>query len=242
VPQKFEFLLRRRPGLTREAFQKTWLEDHGPLVAERAGALGCVRYVQVHTDLDAVARPGRPEPFDGVAELWFSEDARTGTPEDRRRAAAELLEDERRFIDLEASPLWIGEERTVLDRGIGPGLHRLTYPLRRVQGMSDDEFYGYWWETHGPLIAGFAVPRLRRYQQIHTNRDAAAFGGRLSRNAPPPYDGIAILWYDDSLPGRTPEEAARVSPIIQADEAKFIEHSQSPLWYGTEHVIVGTHT
>jgi hypothetical protein len=32
-----------------------------------------------------------------------------------QRAAFELLEDERRFIDLEHSPLWIGEEFAVVD-------------------------------------------------------------------------------------------------------------------------------
>ena len=37
--------------------------------------------------------------------------------EEGRQAALELLEDERRFIDLENSPLWIGEELEVVSAG-----------------------------------------------------------------------------------------------------------------------------
>jgi hypothetical protein len=33
-----------------------------------------------------------------------------------RAAALELLEDERRFIDLARSPLFVGEERAILDQ------------------------------------------------------------------------------------------------------------------------------
>jgi len=59
------------------------------------------------------ASRGGPEPYDGIAELWFdsadSLQAKLAT-EEGRRAAIELLEDERRFIDLEQSPLWFGDE------------------------------------------------------------------------------------------------------------------------------------
>jgi hypothetical protein len=52
-----------------------------------------------------------------VAELWF--DSVESVIENGRRpeaqaAAAMLLEDERRFIDLARSPLWWGEEKVVV--------------------------------------------------------------------------------------------------------------------------------
>ena len=75
---KLTFCLRRRPGMSVEEFQRYWRETHAPLVAERAATLGIRRYVQTHTtDLDGVhaafqaRNDGSPEPFDGVAELWF---------------------------------------------------------------------------------------------------------------------------------------------------------------------------
>ena len=237
MAQKLSFLLRRRPELSREEFQRTWLEDHAPLVRERAEAMGCSRYVQVHTELDAAARPGRPEPYDGVAELWFDRAKQTGTAEDGAQAGRELLEDERRFIELSESPIFMGEERAVIEDGTGP--RRLVYPLRRRPELSAEEFYTYWSETHGPLIRELAPPRFQRYAQVHTHPKAAESGARAARGAPPPYDGIATLWIDDALPGWPEQDRERISALIQEDEAKFIDHSQSPIWFGVEHVIVG---
>jgi hypothetical protein len=60
---------------------------------------------------------GGVEGYDGVAELWFdSADAiaaSASTPEGMAAGAA-LLEDERRFIDLDHSPLFLGEEIEVV--------------------------------------------------------------------------------------------------------------------------------
>lgn len=121
---KLAFALHRLPELSREQFQTYWLETHAPLVAQHAKALGIKRYVQSHTSetgINEALRASRraPEPFDGIAELWFeSEAALTAamqTPEGVAAGSA-LLEDERRFIDLEKSPLWIVEEKVIVDQ------------------------------------------------------------------------------------------------------------------------------
>lgn len=120
---KLVFCLRRRPDLTREQFQKYWLETHGPLVRERAKTIGALRYVQVHTGYDELsdalrASRGAPEPFDGVAELWFesAESLAAGFDQtDVQKSAAELLSDERNFIDLASSPIWLAEEHAVVE-------------------------------------------------------------------------------------------------------------------------------
>ena len=115
---KLVFCLRRLPQLSRADFQRYWREEHGPLVRRHAATLRIRRYVQLHTQEhplnDALrASRGGPEPYDGIAELWWEsrEDLRaaTASPEGRR-AGLELLEDERRFIDLTQSPLWLAEE------------------------------------------------------------------------------------------------------------------------------------
>lgn len=119
---KLVFPLRRLPRLTRAQFQQYWYETHGPLVRRHATALHIRRYVQLHTlddPLNAVLRESRgaEEPYDGVAELWWDSredmEAALATPE-ARAAAQELLEDERRFIDLGRSALWIAAERPVV--------------------------------------------------------------------------------------------------------------------------------
>lgn len=118
---KLVFCLRRAPHLTREQFQTYWRDHHAPLVAARAQVLGIRRYVQCHSMADeaaaGLARPrGAPAPFDGVAELWFDTNpVREGVDREAvRRAGAELLEDERRFIDLAASPIFYTQENEVV--------------------------------------------------------------------------------------------------------------------------------
>ena len=119
---KLTFCLRRLPGMTREAFQRYWRGTHAALVAERADVMRIRRYVQVHTaDLPGLHKSlqtrngGAPEPYDGVAELWFdSLDEIGGGDPAKQQAAAELLADERNFIDLVNSPMWLAEEHVVV--------------------------------------------------------------------------------------------------------------------------------
>ena len=121
---KLVFTLRRRPGMTREEFQRYWREQHAPIVKRHAETLRIRRYVQVHareTELDdalAASRGGEAGAYDGVAELWWDslEDVIAAYSSEAGQAAgAELLEDERRFIDLPRSPLWLGEEHVVVE-------------------------------------------------------------------------------------------------------------------------------
>lgn len=119
---KLTFCLVRLPHLSREAFQDYWFDTHGPLVASVADELLIRRYVQLHSlpaEASAGLRASRDAPpeFDGVAELWFDSLealAENGRRPEAQTAAALLLEDERRFIDLPKSPLWWGEERVVV--------------------------------------------------------------------------------------------------------------------------------
>ena len=119
---KLVFCLRRLPHLSRAEFQRYWHEQHGPLVRSHAAALGIRRYVQVHT-LDTPlnealqASRGGPDAYDGVAELWWDSAevlaATIATPEGRAAGEA-LLADERKFIDLARSSLFVAEERPII--------------------------------------------------------------------------------------------------------------------------------
>ena len=119
---KLTFCLVRLPSLSRGEFQNYWYDTHAPLVASVAEALMIRRYVQTHS-LSAEASAGirasraAPQEFDGVAELWFDgleALAENGRRPEAQAAAAMLLEDEKRFIDLPRSPLWWGQERVVV--------------------------------------------------------------------------------------------------------------------------------
>lgn len=120
---KLVFCLRRQPHLSPEEFQRYWRDEHGPLVRNHAAALGIRQYIQVET-LDspinaAIARPrNAPEPYDGVAELWWDDAealAAAAQTEAGREASRALIEDEKRFIDLSASPIFLSREHTIID-------------------------------------------------------------------------------------------------------------------------------
>ncbi|HEY8004978.1 MAG TPA: EthD domain-containing protein [Phenylobacterium sp.] len=119
---KLTFCLTRLPHLSREAFQAYWFETHAPLVASVAETLQIRRYVQMHSlpaEVNSAVRASREAPpeYDGVAELWFDgleALAANGQRPEARAAAALLLEDEKRFIDLPKSPLWWGEEKPIV--------------------------------------------------------------------------------------------------------------------------------
>lgn len=119
---KLTFCLHRLPHMSREAFSSYWFEKHGPLVRRHAAALRIRRYVQTHSltaELNDVLRASRggPEMYDGVAQLWWDslEDLQAAnTSPEGQAAGRELLEDERKFIDLPRSPLWFGEEKIVI--------------------------------------------------------------------------------------------------------------------------------
>ena len=120
---KLVFTIRRHEDMTREEFQRYWREQHAPLVQRHAETLRIRRYVQFHTretpldEISSASRGCAPTPYDGIAELWWDsvEDIVAVYSTDAGQAAsAELLEDEKRFIDLPRSHLWFGEEHEVI--------------------------------------------------------------------------------------------------------------------------------
>jgi uncharacterized protein (TIGR02118 family) len=115
------FLLRKLPELSNEEFHRYWRDEHGPLVASHADVLGIRRYLQLHA-LDsplgtavAATRNCEPHDWDGIALVWLDSEESLATmarsPEGMAAAAA-LLEDERRFLDLPRCQLYLSEDHT----------------------------------------------------------------------------------------------------------------------------------
>lgn len=122
-PMKLLFCMRRLPHLSHAQFQAYWRDEHAPLVIERAEILGIRRYHQLRSMDDNYSKSlahkrGSPPAYDGVAELWFdsSESATEEWRNRARKANEELLEDERRFIDLTASPMFLVQEDLILEK------------------------------------------------------------------------------------------------------------------------------
>jgi uncharacterized protein (TIGR02118 family) len=119
---KLTFVVRRRSDVEPAEFHRYWRDQHGPLVRSLQSVLGIRRYVQTHrleTPMNDLLRASRRalEPFEGVAELWWDDlDALVAATSSTEGSAAgrTLLEDEARFIDLEHSALWLGQETEII--------------------------------------------------------------------------------------------------------------------------------
>jgi len=118
---KLVYCIRRRPEVSPDAFRKHWREVHAPKVQKCANALRARRYVQSHT-LDSVlnealrgSRGARPA-YDGITEVWWdSEDdmAAAMQTDEGVEAGRALLEDEKGFIHLEDSAVFLTEEHEI---------------------------------------------------------------------------------------------------------------------------------
>jgi len=116
---KLVYCIRKKPGLSHEAFQKRWLEVHGPLVKRLREVLPMRRYVQSHTipgegsDGLRASRGARPA-YDGITEVWLdSLDALAPSTDAALDAARQLLEDEAEFIDFADSAVFLTEEHEI---------------------------------------------------------------------------------------------------------------------------------
>ncbi len=95
--------LRRKPGMSEEAFHRYWKDTHGPLVKSVTGfSRHLRRYVQFHTvqDLAALFPPQTTPPYDGIAELWFESVEQMQAAFTEPRYLEVIRPDEQRFLDL----------------------------------------------------------------------------------------------------------------------------------------------
>lgn len=257
---RLNFALHRKPDLSRAEFQRTWREEHGPLVASVARALRIRRYLQSHAVEDPLydglrsARTGMHEPFDGIACLWWDtrEDLVAATSsEEGREAGAKLLEDERRFIDHARSPLWLGQELAQINPMPENSIVawprsswiKLCYLLQPRRGMSQAACHRTWNMDHGYLVRRHSGPtRFARYIQTHALEDELNAALRAARGGPAAYAGLTEAWFDRydlaRITGDPASEGARAFELFLEDEKRFIDFGRSTLFATKEIVFV----
>ena len=116
---------------------------------------------------------------------------------------------------------------------------KLTFCLKRLPSLSRAEFQTYWFEQHAPLVASVRdTLRIRRYVQLHSLPLEVSEPLRQTRAGPEGYDGVAQLWWDsfEDMASADPK-AVEAGRLLLDDERKFIDLSNSPLWWGEEKVI-----
>jgi len=116
---------------------------------------------------------------------------------------------------------------------------RLTFLIRRKEGLAKDEMQQYWLEEHGPLVAGYSKSLdMLRYVQAHsTDDDHSRLTGRRGEMEEP-YDGVAEVWWEskESMFEATRSDAGREADrILRLDEQRFIDLERSVAWFNYEY-------
>ena len=178
------FLMRRKPGMSREDCQRHWREIHAPL-AQRIP--GIRRYVQSHV----IAAPGEEPPYDGAAEIWVDDEKAATTVFQSREYKEGAYLDEPNFVDIKvALRLRTADHMILAGAPMGKDerlVKRLSF-VKRKPGMSPQDFFRYWEDVHGPIAS--KLPGLRRYLQCHNLM--SSYEGQ-----DPPFDGVAQVWFSD---------------------------------------------
>jgi len=185
------------------------------------------------------------KPFDGVAEFWFdSMESLLASSEQSRAIDAELIEDEREFIDHDQSAGWIAYDCPQINPSPemvvatpDSSIVKLFYVLNHPEQASLEEVQWYWRVQHGPLVrqVGPDIQALR-YIQVHRLEHEFNRAFAKSRGTLDGYFGHAELWFDLSKEPKKGTKDAGV--LLYEDEANFIDFTRSSSWYGKEHVLI----
>lgn len=120
-------------------------------------------------------------------------------------------------------------------------MFKMIYCVRKKSDMSKDEFYDYWLNKHGPLVAKQAsIAGMKRYIQSHTVAFDLNDLIKTTNGMADYYDGVAEIWFDSQeaffAASGTPE-AQEANALIGEDAQKFIDVSSSCIFFTEEHTI-----
>ena len=111
---KLNIFMRRKRGVAFEDFSKHWRTLHAAVVTSQPASKKYIRrYVQCHS-LTATLNGRIPSAFDGIAEVWFDDQASAEAffaTDDYRQT---IVADENRFMDRERCELLFTEEVVVM--------------------------------------------------------------------------------------------------------------------------------
>jgi uncharacterized protein (TIGR02118 family) len=105
---------------------------------------------------------------------------------------------------------------------------KLIYCITKKAGLTDEKFFDYWENVHGPI--GARIPGLRKLVQNHR----LAIPGDARK---PDFDGMAELWFDDvgSLLAARQSHEWKTST---EDEKNFIDHAKVAYFVAEEPIII----
>ena len=105
---------------------------------------------------------------------------------------------------------------------------KVVYCITKKADMTDEEFFRYWKEVHGPI--GARIPGLRRLVQSHR---VVVVGDKYQ----PDYDGMAELWFDN-VEALLKARQSKEWKVSVEDEGNFVDHNHAAYFVAQEHTIV----
>jgi uncharacterized protein (TIGR02118 family) len=206
---KTQVLVKRKVGMTREAFADYWLGTHTAITA-KIGEIKRQTISIVRSDLQRADTP-----WDGLANAWW-DDATAIEAARRSDAFRAMIKDEENFVDIsERRPLVVVEINPLapkLPPEPNPDLIKIVNPLFKLDTLSYQAFSDYWRGPHAAL--NNAMPHMNAYIQNHVHPEF--------RNAPRACDGIAESWFNsmDEIRELVRSEA---NARLREDEANLIK-------------------
>ncbi|MEX1253493.1 MAG: EthD domain-containing protein [Dehalococcoidia bacterium] len=212
MPEKVFFFVQRAANLDRDEFARRYLEEHAPLAMRHFRALR--RYVVNIVERDPETDP--LVPADGISEMWFDSLEDFTDAErlyDSPEGAAKVIEQSASVfggvsayhvdgtVQRDYERTWPLGERS-------PGT-KLLGPLRRLDGLTKEQFVEHWRGTHARL----ALEHVLGIGRYVTNVVRAPL-----IPGSPEFDGIVEVSYLEKRRFATPESEA----IMQADTASFL--------------------
>lgn len=210
---KMMYLIKRKPGTSREELVAHWFANHMPAVIQsqkdgaKRGRPHARRYFATLYDANSFGE----HPWDGVAQLWW--------PRPLPKPETGFGAEPRDTFQQKAEPYmpWATREYVVIDGSehldtdpltlnapypmTRSGFHKVTYLVAAKPDTDYGEFFAHWLDIHVPNVKA-------------TMEAVGGFRYVVSHSIDPanePYAGMAELYYHDS------EDSVRWRETIEAD-------------------------
>ncbi|MYF31126.1 MAG: EthD domain-containing protein [Gammaproteobacteria bacterium] len=210
---KMMYLIKRKPGTSREELVAHWFANHMPAVIQsqkdgaQRGRPHARRYFATLYDANSAG----VHPWDGVAQLWW--------PRPLPKPETGFGAEPRDTFQQKAEPYmpWATREYVVIDGSehldtdpltlnapypmTRSGFHKVTYLVAAKPDTDYGEFFAHWLDIHVPNVKA-------------TMEAVGGFRYVVSHSIDPanePYAGMAELYYHDS------EDSVRWRETIEAD-------------------------
>jgi hypothetical protein len=240
---KITTMMKRREGMTQEAFREYWCERHTPLTHKVIPQeVAPIRHI--HNYALSFGEGWNPA-FDGIGSLCFADTERFLEWNEwfTSEGADILREDELKFVDPGTKFRVVVEEKVIVPERKGEGGERaggefppvvkLMAMLKRKDGMPAEQFSRYWYEEHGPMAVSVipASVRIRRYVQNH--------GLIVPGVGDPCFDGIVEFCLEgmDAVNAWINFYASDAGKVIRDDEIRFIDVNEMIVLMVEEAVI-----